>query len=168
VQPTNDEILAQGLAIQGNFVVNSGRGSIEFVIDSPPFGQVASYHSVHGFPPAPFQADAIATLANSTTRVIWSLLGFRCEEISGRTRQSYNSSILPTNERVLPVLVRRWTIPYWPAAVLSAALPAAWLLARTRRRPEGICHVCGYDLRATSDRCPECGTIPPAAKGSAT
>jgi hypothetical protein len=50
-------------------------------------------------------------------------------------------------------------IPLWLPASVSAVLPALWLSKRLRRRRRGLCRVCGYDLRATPDRCPECGVV---------
>ena len=46
---------------------------------------------------------------------------------------------------------------------LFAVLPFLWLLVRAieweqRRRNPQKCGNCGYDLRATPGRCPECGT----------
>jgi len=60
-------------------------------------------------------------------------------------------------------------LPYWTIALAFAALPAAQVrrllraLRARRRRAEGRCPACGYDLRASPDRCPECGTFRPVA-----
>jgi hypothetical protein len=52
--------------------------------------------------------------------------------------------------------------PLWAVALVCAVLPALWLAearrAKRRRRAAGLCPACGYDLRASSDCCPECGT----------
>jgi hypothetical protein len=53
-----------------------------------------------------------------------------------------------------------WEVPYWSFAVLTAFLPVAWLTGRWRRYrrvQRNCCDLCGYDLRASTHRCPECG-----------
>jgi hypothetical protein len=51
--------------------------------------------------------------------------------------------------------------PHWVVALVLAVPSALWsvgLLSRIRRRTRGLCASCGYDLRASPERCPECGT----------
>ena len=67
------------------------------------------------------------------------------------------------------------TFPYWFALLITAALPAWWCIRhrarqrRARRIAAGLCPTCGYDLRATPERCPECGTeAKPRSAGGAT
>jgi hypothetical protein len=55
-------------------------------------------------------------------------------------------------------------IPWWSLLLLFALLPASRWVVRRRTRAKvrrGLCPTCGYDLRATPGRCPECGTTPP-------
>ena len=55
---------------------------------------------------------------------------------------------------------RRLFVPHWAVAAVLLVLPArrtgGWLRSRRRDR-RGLCRVCGYDLRASRERCPECG-----------
>ena len=87
---------------------------------------------------------------------------------STREGQDWRSSLFDWGVDYDELLPRRWTnrlisVPYWGvlAALAASRLPSgirryAAHRARTRR---GLCAVCGYDLRATPDRCPECGTV---------
>jgi len=59
--------------------------------------------------------------------------------------------------------MRRATAPLWFLTLAAGLLPGVrlyrWQRRRCRHRP-GHCAQCGYDLRATPDRCPECGMVP--------
>src|SRR4051794_144627 len=56
-------------------------------------------------------------------------------------------------------------IPFWAHAILFAVLPIRALRSclrsrcEARREASGLCIACGYDLRGTPQRCPECGHV---------
>jgi hypothetical protein len=55
----------------------------------------------------------------------------------------------------------------WPlmiAGVLAGVCVMDFVKDRRVARESQHCRKCGYDLRATRDRCPECGTVPEGAR----
>jgi hypothetical protein len=93
----------------------------------------------------------------------WHALGF------GHDRGTTNPAPYTSADPARPY--RRAWVPAW-ALLLPAALSAArWGVRALRRRrwvKSGQCPGCGYDLRASTHRCPECGkpTLDAAATGN--
>lgn len=64
---------------------------------------------------------------------------------------------------------RMVAFPLWLACAALGLPPVVWLprMRRLRRRRQrqrlGLCVACGYDLRGTRERCPECGVVPARA-----
>lgn len=89
-------------------------------------------------------------------------------EILGILYQSGAGQLIPG----APIAADRTTVGVafgWLIA-FTAILPMCWVwitLRQRRRWRNGLCPTCGYDLRATPQRCPECGSVPKIAAANA-
>jgi hypothetical protein len=67
------------------------------------------------------------------------------------------------NGKLGPVNQWDFGVPYWFLLIVSGLWPVRRFLAFRRRRKRMVagqfCEGCGYDLRATPERCPECGKV---------
>ncbi len=73
---------------------------------------------------------------------------------------------IPTSE--VPIDGIFVAVPVWGLAIVSGLVVIPPVLRAWRRRRcarsrrcQGLCVHCGYDLRASAERCPECGAVTP-------
>ncbi|HEX4795146.1 MAG TPA: hypothetical protein VH370_15230 [Humisphaera sp.] len=81
--------------------------------------------------------------------IVWSIFGF---SMSGGTL----SIVAQSSPRYSAIIV-----PYWFLVLLTAVptiVAGRSAIRRRRWRRLGLCMVCGYDIRASTSLCPECGS----------
>lgn len=91
----------------------------------------------------------------------WAALGFERGRVDVARPTPFMGD-LPMLGRLFSVAVpgHYIRVPWWLVVALATIAPAAWLVRAGRRRGrrrKGLCIACGYGLRASPGRCPECG-----------
>jgi hypothetical protein len=93
--------------------------------------------------PVGFHSNLVGSTRGSVLAPTWSFAGFRMTRAQSTGNVSFDLRI-----------------PYWLPTSLTAISALVALRQRLRHeRAVGLCPTCGYDLRATPGRCPECGTV---------
>ena len=105
-----------------------------------------------------------ASVWHGPDKTLWNRLGFRREHsvnVIESTDEAGNRVPLPKASRNVIGRGWRYSVPLWFLVCVTGAVPSARAVSGFRRRrrvTRGLCVHCGYDLRATPERCPECGT----------
>ena len=131
--------------------VGTDVGEISIHVSSRPYWAGIPYQAL---PPAPRSRETIWFPRHETFQVGESYSGL------GFVYMFHDQASPAPGVRITQV-----TVPLWFPVLLLSVAPAVWQRRRLNRHEPGQCKVCGYDLRATPDRCPECGSpvAPPAA-----
>lgn len=130
-------------------------GTTQVTVVGSDFGE--SWRAVY---PSGFRLDraAIKDVASESIQfpenTLWQRMGFAMQREHSTGIGNFSDGIA-------------LSIPHWSVAAPFAILPTRRFVAALRRRRAkrfNRCPSCGYDLRATPDHCPECGTIPKAVE----
>ncbi len=95
----------------------------------------------------------LITPPSPTAREYWGLVGFEYARGTVGAVSKFGTVEVGT--------IRQISVPMWFVALVALVMPILFLRSTLKLRSNarrGLCPVCGYDLRATPDRCPECGT----------
>lgn len=94
------------------------------------------------------------TRTPADARLAWVMYQQKAVEVMNRYWESWSPSFRWNGQYRLGYL------PFWIPTLCFAIYPAYLLTPlhhRRKRRKLGLCLKCGYDLRGSEERCPECG-----------
>ena len=100
---------------------------------------------------------------SSVQRQMWNILdlGDPRSRLQIHGFDSFETNWTHSRQTYLLTGMVRTIFPLWIPTVAFALLSSVVSLPGRRRRKRkrlGLCVKCGYDLRGSKDRCPECGT----------
>jgi hypothetical protein len=163
IQTTRDHLVG-GASVRGVDRPFWAAGMMLAATDMPYTGSVDENLVAHPIAPMEqspdnFKSTYYDVIFDPATTVKFSLVGFKTAV--------GQSSLTPT----LNIHFSAMVLPYW-LLVAGSALVALWgcrsIWIHWRRVRLGLCLGCGYDIRASTGRCPECGKeIPVPAKATA-
>ena len=160
-----------GVSTYGNvtnriYRVSSGRGVVAFTFTYQFYVLPTLPRGATRWPPVRSRRYVHRTLRPDqfylARRAIWQRIGFYVNS-NDFTRRGDNGQVLAHS------VDRGLRLPYWLIVLATGVLPILYLrrlgrLVRRYRYRHGLCPGCGYDVRATPDRCPECGEAIAATK----
>jgi hypothetical protein len=128
----------------GRYYVVSSLGRVQFAVDAP-FAPDGSSGFTTGWSHSVGVAREIEQRHFKDRKTYVDRFGFTVETWRGAFTQLY------------------WVaVPSWFLIIPTVILPTIAVMkgrGRHRRLRRGLCGNCGYDISATPDRCPECGTV---------